>query len=100
MTEIPSVVEARALAPYEFFVRFDDGMEGTVDLRDAIGGFTGVFAPLADPVEFAKIFVDPESRTVAWPCGVDLDPIVLHWRATGEPSWVADAMQEARPAQP
>jgi hypothetical protein len=56
---------------------FDDGV--TRELEFLTGSNQGtVFAPLDDPPYFAPVKVDPESRTVAWPNGLDLDPAVLH----------------------
>ncbi len=40
---------------------------------------------LADPSSSAHVFVDPESGTLAWPNGIDFDPIVLYCEATGTP---------------
>jgi hypothetical protein len=37
-----------------------------------------VFEPFDDPDFFRQARVDPECRTVVWPNGVDLDPVVLH----------------------
>ncbi len=38
----------------------------------------GVFAPIRDDrATFEAVRVDPESGTIAWPGGVDLDPDVL-----------------------
>ncbi|MGH8981446.1 MAG: DUF2442 domain-containing protein [Acidimicrobiales bacterium] len=56
---------------------FDDGL--LRELEFLAGSNQGtVFAPLDDPEYFARVRVDPESRTVVWPNGVDLDPAVLH----------------------
>jgi hypothetical protein len=44
-----------------------------------------VFAPLRDPAEFAKAYVHPEARTVAWPHNLDLCPDVLYARAHSIP---------------
>jgi hypothetical protein len=37
-----------------------------------------VFEPLRDPAQFAGVYVDPETRTIAWPTGADIDPDVLY----------------------
>lgn len=57
-------------------VSFTDGVIGEVDLSDMIG--VGVFEALKDPQEFAKVFVDPETHTVAWPGEIDLCPDSLY----------------------
>lgn len=57
-------------------VSFTDGVMGEVDLSDMIG--VGVFEALKDPQEFAKVFVDPETHTVAWPGELDLCPDSLY----------------------
>jgi hypothetical protein len=31
-----------------------------------------------DPAEFAKVFVDPEAGTIAWPNEIDIDPDTLY----------------------
>ena len=58
-------------------ITFDDGC--TKELEFLVGDNEGtVFLPLEDPAFFAAVRVDPGSRTVVWPNGVDLDPAVLH----------------------
>lgn len=90
---IPHVVEVRVTGERTVWLRFDDGAEGTVDLsRDT---YPGVFAPLNDPAEFAKVFVDRESGTIAWPWGLDLDPWVLWSNATGRPIVFSDGTTPA-----
>jgi hypothetical protein len=71
------VVDCRVVGPHRLHVRFDDGLEGDVDVAAAVR-FEGVFAPLADPAEFARVRVDRELGTVVWPTGADIDPVVLY----------------------
>lgn len=92
MTDFPRVVEVMALEPYRLFVRFDDGLEGTFDLVEKHGEFAGAFEALRDVEEFSRVFIGTEWETLAWPCGIELDPVVVHWWATGQPIWVAEAM--------
>ena len=77
------IVEARALPGYKLHLRFADGAEGDVDLSDLVG--KGVFAQWRDPAAFAAVFVDPETGTVAWPGGIDLDPERLYSDVTRAP---------------
>ena len=57
------------------WLRFDDGVEGTVDLADELWG--EVFEPLRDPSYFARFAVDD---TLVWPNGADFAPEFLHER--------------------
>jgi uncharacterized protein DUF2442 len=79
---LKDVLEATPMDGYRLKLRFEDGVEGVVDVAQCVS-FTGVFAPLRDVTEFAGVRVDPELGTVCWPCGADLDPDVLYARVTG-----------------
>lgn len=81
---LPNVVEVAQIGPYRLRLRFDDGVEGEIDLKEAIS-FVGVFEPLRDPSYFSQVRVDPEAGTIVWPNGADLDPLVLHSKVTGVP---------------
>ncbi len=70
------IVDARALTSYRLFVRFDDGVQGEVDLSGLVG--RGVFAPWSDPDRFSQVAVDRDTQTVAWPGGIDLCPDRLY----------------------
>ena len=73
--ELVHVVEARYLGGHRVWLRFDDGLEGEVDLESALRG--GVFEPLKDPSYFASFTVD---LTLTWPNGADFAPESLHRR--------------------
>lgn len=81
---LKDIVSARATEDHKIHIRFEDGVEGEVDLAEIIR-FEGVFAPLADPVEVRKVRVDSDLGTVCWPGGADLDPDVLYARISGQP---------------
>jgi hypothetical protein len=71
------VVEAEARGDFRVWLRFEDGMEGEVDLSDLAG--KGVFKRwLDDPSEFAQVRVDTESGTIVWPGGLDVAPDRLY----------------------
>ena len=67
------VVQARHVAAHRVWVRFDDGVEGEIDLAAELGG--DVFAPLRDAAYFATFRVDD---TLTWPNGADFAPEFLH----------------------
>ena len=71
------VVEARHVGGHRVFLRFDDGVEGEVDLS-AIVRFEGVFAPLRAPEKFAEFQVAPDLGTICWPNGADIAPETLY----------------------
>jgi hypothetical protein len=77
------IVAAEARPNYRLWLRFTNGAEGEVDLAHLVGH--SVFAAWNDPAEFARVQVDPITRTVTWPGGIDLDPDVLYARVTGTP---------------
>jgi hypothetical protein len=81
---LKDVVLVKAVGDYRLRLRFEDGVEGEVDLSTVIT-FEGVFAPLRDPRVFAAVQVNPELGTVCWPNGADLDPDVLYALVRGEP---------------
>jgi hypothetical protein len=73
------------LGGHRLRLRFDDGAEGQVDLRDVVTRFDGVLAPLADPKFVRKVRVHPEFRTITWPGELDLDLVVLYCVMRGIP---------------
>jgi hypothetical protein len=89
------VVGAKALDGFRLHVRFEDGVEGEIDLTGLIR-FEGVFAPLRDPARFSEVRVHPELGTVCWPNGADLDPDVLYARISGKP--IRLPSEETRPS--
>lgn len=77
------IVEAEARSDYRLWVRYEEGAEGEVDLSNLMG--KGVFKRWEDPAEFEKVFIDPETHTVAWPGGIDLCPDSLYEDLVGAP---------------
>ena len=75
----PRVVEARHVRSYTVFVRFQDGVEGEVDLQPQLYG--EVFEPLKDPEYFRQFRVDSDLHTLVWPNGADFAPEFLYERA-------------------
>jgi hypothetical protein len=76
MSEIHDIVAVEVIGEHRLRVTFDNGAVREVGLEGQLDG--PVFEPLRDPELFAQVAVDPESGTVSWPTGADLDPIVIY----------------------
>ena len=74
---LKDIVDVRVVRDHRLWLRFEDGVEGSVDVAQLIP-FEGVFVPLKEPAVFAKVELDRELGTIRWPNGADLDPDVLY----------------------
>ncbi|MGH8071765.1 MAG: DUF2442 domain-containing protein [Candidatus Entotheonellia bacterium] len=80
---LKDIIEVQPTEDYRLHLRFEDGVEGEVDVAAMIR-FEGIFAPLKDRQEFLKVRVNPEWGTICWPNGTDLDPDVLYAKVSGK----------------
>lgn len=76
--ELAHVIEARYLGGHRVWLRFNDGLEGEVDLANALRG--PIFEPLRDAAYFAGFVLD---HTLTWPNGADFAPESLYRRVRG-----------------
>jgi len=67
------VTDAEYLHDYRLRLRFNNGVEGIVDLQAELYG--EVFEPLRDTRLFRQVFLT--SRTIEWPNGADFAPEFL-----------------------
>ena len=79
---LSDVVEVTPRGGYRLWLRFQDGVQGEVDLEPGLR-FQGVFAPLRDPAYFARVRVNADLGTICWPNDADWDPLVLYSLVTG-----------------
>jgi len=92
---LKDIVDVQPLKGYQLHLRFDDGVEGIVDISQIIE-FTGIFTPLKNPDYFAKVRVNHDLGTIQWENEADLDPVVLYAKITGqEPSHFLNAIVNA-----
>ena len=70
------VKEAKYLHDYVIWLRFNDGAEGEVNLKDELYG--EVFELLKDLEMFKSFRVDPILETIVWENGADLAPEFLY----------------------
>lgn len=75
------VCRVSALSDYKIRVRFDDGVEGEVDLSRYVG--KGVFAAWCDPTFFEAVHVSPYG-SVAWSEDIELCPDSIYLELTGK----------------
>lgn len=73
---IPKVIDAKYVEKYLIWLKFSDGTEGEVDLKDELWG--PVFEPLKDVARFRKFSVHPELHTIVWDNGADFSPEFLY----------------------
>ncbi len=73
---IPLVIEAHYVGDYVIWLKFSDGVEGEVELKDELWG--PVFEPLKNKEEFKKFRVHPDLHTIMWENGADFAPEFLY----------------------
>jgi hypothetical protein len=74
--ELVDITDVEIIGPYRLRLSFADGTVGDVDFSTRV--WRGVFEPLKDPTYFARVEVDPEAGTIAWPGGLDMAPEPLY----------------------
>jgi len=75
------IAEVKALQGYRLWLRYEDGVEGEVDLSDIAG--RGVFAAWNERGFFESVRID-KSGALAWGDSLDLCPDALYLRLTGK----------------
>lgn len=70
------VTECRASEDYRLWLRFDDGVEGSIFLGNLLE--IGAFSLWRDVSQFCGVAVDPAAATVVWGGGIRLDPDILY----------------------
>ena len=73
--ELAKVVAAKHLGGHRVWLRFEDGLEGEIELYEALWG--PVFEPVREPEYFGKFIVD---MSLEWPNGASLAPEYLYRR--------------------
>ena len=81
------VIDVKARANYELQVRFIDGTEGRVEMREMIfSERPGVFIALRQPAAFAAVGVQDDA--VVWKNGLDLAPDAMYDEIKRNGVWV------------
>jgi Protein of unknown function (DUF2442) len=79
--QLVDITAVEVIGDYRLGLTFEDGTVGDVDF--ARSEWRGVFEPLGDPAYFARVTVDPDAGTIAWPDGLDMAPEPLYAEARG-----------------
>ncbi len=71
-----TITECRAESNYTLWLKFDDGLEGSVNLGDLV--LTKSYLAISDEETFARVAIDPVSSAPTWTGGIKLDPEALY----------------------
>jgi len=75
---MPDVIEVRYVRDYTVWIKFEDGVQGDVDISRSFKG--PVFEALHDHEYFKQVRVNPDLGTIVWPNGADVAPETLYER--------------------
>ena len=78
---MPRPIEVKALPNHRLWLRYDDGIEGEVDLSDVAG--QGVFEPWNDAAFFNTVQLGSHGA-IEWSSDLDLCPDAMYLRLTGK----------------
>jgi len=73
---LPKLQEAKYKGEYRIWLKFEDGVEGEIDLETELWG--EIFEPLKEKKFFAKLSLHHELATIVWPNGADFAPEFLY----------------------
>ncbi len=68
---ISNPVEVKALDNYKIQIRFEDGISGQIDLSSLNG--KGIFKAWNDYKKFKSVYIDKETKSIAWDNNIKLD---------------------------
>jgi hypothetical protein len=74
------VQEVKYIAEHTISIKFDDGISGTIQLKDLVQ--KGIFKVLQDKSEFAKVYTNGYS--IAWSNELEIDATTIYAELTGK----------------
>ena len=90
---MPRLVEAEPRSRFKLWVKYDDDVQGEVDLSDLAG--RGVFKAWEEPGRFESVFVGPQGQ-LSWDDDLELCPDAIYLRLTGKlPSELFPSLRKA-----
>lgn len=76
-----NIKEVRHLSDYTLFIKFEDGIEGRIDLEPLAQ--KGIFQILKDTKEFSKAY--STGYSIAWSPDLEIDSDTIYMELTGKP---------------
>ena len=74
------VQEVKYISDYIISIKFDDGVNGTIELNDLVQ--MGIFKVLQDKNQFAKVYTNGYS--IAWSNELEIDATTIYSELTGK----------------
>lgn len=74
------VLEVKYLSDYKIYIKFEDGVSGTIQLDDLV--MKGIFKVLRDKAQFAKIY--SKGSSIAWSEELEIDATNIYSEITGK----------------
>lgn len=81
MFEIPKLIKAKAENSYRLFVKFEDDIEGIIDLSKWKG--KGVFEYWNDESNFRNFKINEDNK-IEWNEMIDMDPDAFYLKLVGK----------------
>ncbi len=78
---MPRPIEVKALPGFRLWLRYEDGVEGEIDVSDLAG--RGVFKAWADEAFFRTLHIASHGA-IAWDDDLELCPDAMYLRLTGK----------------
>lgn len=75
------IIEINPLENYKLHLKFDDGVEGDIDLSSLVG--KGVFSSFADVKFFNNVKIG-DAGAPTWENEIDIDPLNQYLKITGK----------------
>ncbi len=79
---ISEPIEVKPLDNYRIFLKFIDGKEGIIDLSEFRG--KGVFKSWDNNGLFSKVYIDSDTKAIAWDENLELDVNNLYLKLIGK----------------
>ncbi len=79
---ISKPVNVKALDNYKILIEFEDGTNGEINL-DFLKG-KGIFEAWNDYATFKKVYIDDETKSIAWSSDIEIDSNNLYLKLIGK----------------